>query len=278
MSIQSTPDDLRVPGDNTLTLKSAQNISKALTPFAHDHGVAKSISKLDTIQPRTVSSIKTENAKDFFSSLADAICDICHNIRAFFSQSDETILSIGEPVMNMVQKLRENSSQIKNALKNDTEHAEMLRKGRENIKKAINTLQEKLNNDNKHDFNLAGDGRKALLETLADLYEARILLSYGIKNEMKNAIDNLKIFMQSLKNDVRDGAKGLKNDVRDGAKVLQNDLKIFQDNLKTRIAQEIKSFQEVGQELKEDAKQFFNDFRKLISENVDEAKNLFSGE
>ena len=55
-------------------------------------------------------------------------------------------------------------------------------------------------------------------------------------------------------------------------------MKIFQDNLKTRIAQEIKSFQEVGQELKEDAKQFFNDFRKLISENVDEAKNLFSGE
>ncbi|MBR1843604.1 MAG: hypothetical protein IJ793_01885 [Opitutales bacterium] len=237
-----------------------------MTPFAHDHGVSKSISKLDTIQPKTVKSIETSSAKAFFSSLADAICDICHNIVAFCSQSDETILSIGKPVMNMVQQLRENSSQIKNALKNNTEHAKMLREGRKNIKNAISTLQGKLNNDNKHDFNLAGDGRKALLETLAALYEARILLSYGIKDETENAIDDLKSFMQSFKNNVRDGAK-----------VFQNDLKIFQDNLKTRIAQEIKSFQEVGKELKEDAKQFFNDFGKWISENVDEAKNLFSG-
>ena len=219
MSIQSTSNDLGVSGDNALTLESAQNISKALTPFAHDHGVAKSISKLDTIQPRTVSSIKTENAKDFFSSLADAICDICHNIRAFFSQSDETILSIKIPTDNLLTTLQKHQEKIKNLFDEDpnSNDAKRLRSACEMLQKTYNELDKKLNDGNKKSYNLAGDGEKYLKKIRDDLKEALDILKPSWKERGRHAV-------RQFRNDVQQGLQKVGNFFENAGKMIYEKL------------------------------------------------------
>ena len=207
MSIHSTSNNpIRLSGDNALTQQGAQNISKALTPFAQDHGVPKSISKLDTIQPRTVKSIETSSAKAFFSSLADAICDICHNIRAFFSQSDETILAIKTPTDNLLTTLRQHQGEIKNlfAKSPNSNDAQQLRTACEMLQKTHDDLDKQLRNGNNNNYNLAGDGEKYLKKIRNDLKEALDILKPNWEERGRHAV-------RQLGNDVQQGLKKVGN-------------------------------------------------------------------
>lgn len=214
MSVDPASNNLiQLSGDNALTKEGAQNISKALTSFAQNHAVPQSISKLDTIQPRTVTSVDTSSAKSFFDSLAQAICDVCHNIRAFFSQSDETILGIARPTENLLEILRQYRGKIKNLFdeKSSPEDAGKLRKACDMLQKTYDELGKKLDNGNRNDYNLAGDGRKVLEEIRNNMDRALEILKPNSKEQFYHdthqTLNNIRQGLQKAENFLENVAK-----------------------------------------------------------------------
>lgn len=268
MSIHSTSNNpIRLFGDNALTQEGAQNISKALTPFAQDHGVPKSISKLDTIQPRTVKSIETSSAKAFFSSLADAICDICHNIRAFFSQSDETILAIKTPTDNLLTTLRQHQEEIKNlfAKSANSNDAQQLRKACDMLQNTYHELDKKLNDGNKKSYNLAGDGEKYLKKIRNDLKEALDILEPNWKERGHHAV-------RQFGNDVQQGLKKFGNFVKNAGekiyKKLPEDEKI--EKQMNKLSKNVENF---SKNVIKNAEKGINNFRKKMQQFENKVEN-----
>ena len=264
MSIHSTSNNpIRLSGNNALTQEGAQNISKALTPFAHDHGVSKSISKLDTIQPRTVKSIETSSAKAFFSSLADAICDICHNIRAFFSQSDETILAIKTPTDNLLTTLRQHQGEIKNLFDKapNSNDAKLLREAFDMLRNTYNELDKKLNDGNKKSYNLAGDGEKYLKKIRDDIKEALDILEPNWKERGRHAV-------RQFGNDVQQGLQKVGNFFRNaGEKIyeklpedeaIEKQVNKFGKNAQKKINEFGERLQKFGNKIEKKVDNFFN--------------------
>ena len=248
MSIDPTQNGpIQLSVDKTITEEGAKNISEALTPFAKDFKVAKDLSKLSDTKIRTVKSLDFSNAKKFFSSLAQAIRDICHNIDAFLSTPDQNlrIYNISSQTSNLLKTLKEHEDDIKK-LRNggDKNNIKGLKDAAEMLKQRLDQLNEKMAKIGSDFDILFGEG-KAALEMVRD--------------QIKDAIDILEPGkLDKLCGDVRHAGNKLKKFVNKSAEHLSKSAEHLSDEIERKINKVGQKISNISNRMSAKMKQFIN--------------------
>ena len=190
----------------------AKLVSEALTPFVNGFRVSKDLSKLSDTRIRDVKSLDFSNAKKFFSSLAQAIRDICNNIDAFLSTPGQNLMihNIQSQTSILLNTLKDHANDIKNLPNsNDAE----LTRAAEMLRERLDQLEEKVNNIG------SGEG-KAVLEK--------------VRNQIKQA---LEILEPKLSHKVRGKAIHMKNKAMKGVENLSNKIEKGLEDAGNKIGQ-----------------------------------------
>jgi ElaB/YqjD/DUF883 family membrane-anchored ribosome-binding protein len=212
----------------------AKLVSEALTPFVNGFRVSKDLSKLSDTRIRDVKSLDFSNAKKFFSSLAQAIRDICYNIDAFLSTPGQNL---------RIHIISSQTSILLDTLETHKGYIEDLRSSgsddnNKELNRATKMLRDRLG-QLKEKIKLSGEGKAVLEQVQTQINKALKILEPRpqdkVRGEVVHVVDKAQEFVKKGVNQVEKGMENLNNGIEKGVKQLGNKFKQGFNNLISKI-------------------------------------------